>query len=507
MISRFADLRTSLQKIPAWGQFLGVFLAVLAIVLYINITFPIRFMLGDALAYIDLANKFFYNGAFSLLHYSNVLRGYFFPLLLVLPVSIGRIMGIDRLIVFRIISAVCFAFLITIMLPIFFRRVFHLKITALQTLLFSALMIFFWHGHVAYPMSDLPGLALFFMAILVYLVLMDPADRPIWQRLLLAFLLGFLLAGAILTRPSYLFSFGIMILLVLWRLTFDGIPWLGKRIILLWKHAVTAEPVIKQPSIRNLPVLQRAGIALMLLVGSIVVLAPEAMSNWVHWKVISPLPLGEHQKVNLTMFQLYYGLYIQHIDFGAALDASGEGYVPANVMDEQGLLIVQKKDLKLDQSFSLKQYLEVVFQYPLDFATLYFRHLLNGLDLVYPTPYVADVTQNQIPYRFVNYTVLFLAFSALWKRGVNLAKDAEKLVILFLVFLSVLVAVPGAIETRFFLPIDVLVYGCVSYWVISRETDWKAFFSVGHVFAYLSFMILCFMFSASNFSFIPIILN
>src|SRR4029434_1304891 len=55
------------------------------------------------------------------------------------------------------------------------------------------------------------------------------------------------------------------------------------------------------------------------------------------------------------------------------------------------------------------RYLRLVAGRPLLFASIYARHLFNGLDVGYSTPYVTRLLPRSLVFALVNYVVLGLA--------------------------------------------------------------------------------------------------
>ena len=119
--------------------------------------------------------------------------------------------------------------------------------------------------------------------------------------------------------------------------------------------------------------------------------------------------------------------------------------------------------------FSVPYYLKVVAQHPLDFIALYTRHAINGLDVRDGLVYTHKLSPRRNSTALLNFMVLALA---VWiavtirpRPGQATGGDRRPIpdswpMSLAVLALPVAAIVPGAIETRFFLPLHLLAY-CV----------------------------------------------
>jgi hypothetical protein len=111
--------------------------------------------------------------------------------------------------------------------------------------------------------------------------------------------------------------------------------------------------------------------------------------------------------------------------------------------------------------------------------------------------------------RLVNYSLWFLAILAIRKNLRWVREHLEISVLLLSLLLPALITIPWTIETRYFLPVFLLLYGAVSYLVVSGDVRQKFMRGLNwrNVIAYLLFIALCFTFSASLFAKAGILLN
>lgn len=443
------------------------FYIILVINLYLLITYPKKVFFWDAGQYMTLAKTFIVDGHFSLLNYASEVRGYFFPLMLQIPLQFSNLTGLNEVFGFRILSAIAIGICLAILFPKILEELFNFHAKPLQILIFAALVTFFWYGNYAYPLSDFPSLA-FFLTGLTLCLQVFKSKNALWFKGLMIFLAGICLASSTSIRITYLIPFFIILLIFLVRLAFT-------------KFKISNKLVI----------------AIFLIVGSIIVFIPQALSNRIHYKVNTPF-----QVETIFMAQLYGGLDVQRVDCGTSIPNT-----PSLVITEsQGTAILKKYDIGAG-GLTLARYFDIVYHQPFDIATLYVRHLFDGLDIVYPTTYVRDIYANTIIYRLVNYTLWFLAISLLWRRGIRIKQDGETLIVCFIVILPALLSIPSRIEVRYFLPVYILMYGCISFWLFSKREHWKQFLTWRSAIAYICFLAACFTFSSYLFSEIGILLQ
>ena len=119
---------------------------------------------------------------------------------------------------------------------------------------------------------------------------------------------------------------------------------------------------------------------------------------------------------------------------------------------------------------SSSRYLRLVLEHPLAMGASYFRHVFNGLDVKYPTPYVRDLDNKPLVLSLLNYTLLFVALARL------VLPDARRA--LGRIRWSGMVVLAGALvgviatqaESRYYLPLTALVYLLVCFGPATRAS-------------------------------------
>jgi hypothetical protein len=158
-----------------------------------------------------------------------------------------------------------------------------------------------------------------------------------------------------------------------------------------------------------------------------------------------------------------------------------------------------------DQTLTIAQYVKLVLTHPLDFASIYFRHTFNGLDVRYNSVYVKDVYHDSWLLRSINYSIWFLvivfALSIISERG--LPSLSSRLLVPSILALPVLLSIPAVVEVRFFLPVHFMGYAVVAFWVlpcfIEMHPHEKETVLIKYFFWYICFMLLCFVLSADTY--------
>lgn len=431
------------------------------------LNFPLKVFFYDSGGYWIESKMFVVNGHFSLLNYNAFHHGYFFPLLLQVPLQFSTLTGLSEVLGFRIISAIAAAFCLTVIYPKFFEELFGFHAKPIETLVFALLVTFFWYGFFAYPLSDFPALTFFLIGMILCLKVFK-STKALWFKGILTFLAGICLAASTSIRPVYLIPLLLLMLFILMRLALSKFTVGGKALLVS-----------------------------SIIVGSIIIFIPQAMINRIHYQVNSPFP----QMQNVFIGDLYTGLQQQRaLSLGAPELLL---YMP----DNQGIEIFKKNIQGLGENRSLVEYFGLVCRQPFDMAALYVRHLFNGLDILSPTLYFQDLNANQIVYRFVNYTLWFLVIMLIWKRGISIKHDNEKMFFCFILILPALLAIPGHIEIRYFLPIYILMYGAIGFWFFSKRDIWKQSFTLRSMILYICFVLACFTFSSFEFSTVGILLQ
>jgi hypothetical protein len=372
----------------------------------------------DAAEYWELSLKFTQHGHFSLLGYDEPVRGYLGPLL-VLP---GRMLchytGWSMLAGARVLGAGWAALLFGLAIPQLWEQVVGRPLSGGRWLVLLGLTFLFWRDYFNFTLSDMPALTLLLLG-LVALV------RAGWAWAALA---GALLAAAITIRPIYIASAPAWVWLLF---TGRALGW------------------------------AQLGRAIALAAGLVLVLMPQWRINKTHFGQATPLVLGARPgSAPLYLKQLGWGTGFQRYET-SLIPEIPRSLVYADSTGQRALLS------EVGHRFiSYEQYLRFAGSRPLATAGRYLRHLFNGLDVWYPTPYPTQLhPAGQDALRLLNYALLgagtWLAAAGLWHarylQSLRSARLMRLVGVLLALLLPCLLVLPTLVECRFLLPLHLLV--------------------------------------------------
>lgn len=410
----------------------------------------------DSLEYFNCSSYYLPgNGKFSLLNYSNSLRGYLFPLIL-LPLNIvSNIIQTAPIYFTRIFGALCAALLFGYSIPELYYLANKTKLTFLRRFALIILTFFLWRDYFNYCLTDFPAiLCLLFSLILIFK-----------QQSRFSFLFaGIFLASAINLRPLYLIVMPVYFLA-----------------IIIIDRNITQAKLLEW--------------MLIFVLGFGIISLPQFLINIYHFKIYNPFVIANYkQEGNLYLKQLMWG--IQYQKYETSIDSF---YLSPKMffLDKDGFTLIEQHNLKAFNNY--KNYLMLIWQSPGYFIKSYSRHFFNGIDLQYSTPYIKEVFKYNWFLTWINYTSLFLALIMLkFYRKWELNK--KHFIIFIITILPCLVVLPIAIECRFFLPLHLLIYTSICFgW--ANKWQWKLTSGIAKIkffVFYLLFISTCYWLSYNS---------
>ncbi len=166
--------------------------------------------------------------------------------------------------------------------------------------------------------------------------------------------------------------------------------------------------------------------------------------------------------------------------------------------DYTGSKIVSLENLP--NNISLFQFIKLFLKYPLDFIGMYVRSTINYMTPIYSEIYVNDIWKDKSFNILLNAIIWIIAFGTLIFQPKEKVREWFKnfkfSVPIFCFIFPCLMIIPGAPETRFFLPAYFLLYGFVCY-----KINYKELFSLLKKYKYS----LTIMFFAILFTWISVI--
>ena len=407
-----------------WPSWLRVLLVLTLYSLYLPLSgyqpSDLRF---DAGQYWELSLKFWQHGQFSLLHYDEPVRGYLGPLLLQPGRLLCHITGWPALWGAQVLGAGWAALLFGLAIPWAWRLGTGQGLRKGRWLLLVALGFVFWRDYFNFPLSDMPAFTLLLLGLVAL-------GRGGWGWALLA---GALFAGALNIRPIYLAALPGVALLLASRAA--------------WAPRLAA-----------------------LAAGAALVLLPQYLINRQHFGQATPLVLAAPASKR--------PLYLQQLTWGTAFQRVETSLMPEYPRQVLFADLAGQRDLAAAPEPAFNSYgsfFRFTLLHPLAFTARCLRHLFNGLDIRYSTPYLRQLhPPGQEVLRMLNYLTLGLALAkvitGLWRFQLGFACHKTKLAVLLALLLPCASAIPTAMECRFLLPVHLLLLTIVA--AVARPGLW-----------------------------------
>jgi hypothetical protein len=426
---------------------------------------------GDAQYYWESGRNF------SLLNFTGAsFRGYLFSFINFIIIRTSQLIGIDEKVLFLIISAIGFSFLMGILMPKLYTLMFDKEVMLFQIIMLFILISYFWRGYYLYPLSDFLALSLLLISIYFYV---KQSKTQYKTRFLL--LSGFFLGCAANVRPNYHYLADVIIVILV--------------ISMLLK-------VFK----RNLNKATLSMDLILIPVGLLFISIPQIIINLHTFHKVGVFPpdgvQGGAKDQLLTFAQLQLGIGFQKFLPGLYPDWHGINLMLAEKGRPVPTLSATTDYYYIWNNYpinSFHEYFAIVFKHPIDFICIYFRHFFNGLDLKVHSVYYLPHATNGIMFSVFNYTLIFITSVFLYNRVklVLTRKDISIPLIAFLI--PACVHIPGGIECRYFLVFYILFYFILCFCVLGeRKYINLKYYVKKYTFAYLLFVLVCLTMSSAN---------
>lgn len=379
----------------------------------------------DSYLYWQLGHSFEHNGHFSLVAFNpaGYPRGYSLPLLNHFLQVIASAAGIGGVTMVKLFGVLLATTLGVVVAPRLARQLFpNASIGVGRVLALNGLLFLFWRDHFDFPLSDFPSL----LAASVALLGLLRASAP-----------GYVVAGlgfglAANMRPSY-------------------------QPALLGALLVAALLPIRRWDWRL-----RSTSTALVLSGALIAFLPQMVINHHARGSWSPSVPGGKE---ISLLQLSDGMTAQKYE---TYVGSSAGYPQPQVfyLDPATADVLARHHIQSAPVFfgqrppiaSYGQYARIVMHDPAEAAASYMRHIFNGLDVRYPTPYVRNLGNTSILLSLLQYTLMFLLFARLLLPETRRALGRVRWAGVIILASPCLTAIPGPVEPRFFLPLQLLIY-------------------------------------------------
>ncbi|UVL42510.1 hypothetical protein LOY55_10575 [Pseudomonas sp. B21-040] len=419
-----------IKKVTNKNQKIIAFIAATFIFYLAQKSINAKIFLGDAKDYWYLSS---YIWDFS---FPQNLRGYFFPLLLSPAKYLSEIMPQFGYLPLRILQAVAYSYSLCIIFPNLFIKIFGGADTLPRRLIVPSLVAIFFPGLVSYPLSDLPALTLTFIS--VYLLICAKDNKSPYGVFPLVFLAGMVAYGACNTRSIYVFT--------LTALTI-AVP-----LVIFRSNSITT----------------RTFATLTFIAGAATCSTPQVLINMKHFDNPSPFVISKIGDASLFATQLKWGITIQRYE--TLLDEKSETVSGIYYFDPAGETFFKKYGMT-EITATVPWYLDMVLSEPVEFSKIYLKHFINGIDVRDHEVYTTSPSHEKKLRSAISLSVFFLGLfflvRGILERTFEPSKpNAEIIARIFWAFVFIIpvaAIIPGAIETRFFLPLQVLCYGAIAF--------------------------------------------
>lgn len=353
--------------------------------------------------------------SFSLLNFHDPTRGYLAALLQFPALVVRFVTQCSMPTAAKVVGTGWAALLFAFLIPEVWRSFSGRHVSGGRWLLLVLLGFSFWRDYFSFTTTDMPALALLLLALWA----ISRAGVGWWL------VAGLSLAAALNSRPVYLAAVWPVLLLAGWySQQHKGAAWARW---LAWG------------------------------VGMGVALAPQMAINHRYFNSNSPLVLAQvssQQTTPLYLKQLTWGTRVLRYDTNL--------HQRLIYADSAGLAVLRQQGTREYSSYS--QFLRIVLQHPLDYCWRYMRHLFNGLDVWQPAPYpLQEYGAARFWVQLLNYSILGLGLSVLALERPARWLNWPRAWALLALGLPCLLAVPTAIETRFLLPLHLLLLATAAF--------------------------------------------
>lgn len=233
------------------------------------------------------------------------------------------------------------------------------------------------------------------------------------------------------------------------------------------------------------------------MIGITVFSAPQSIINKENYNNSTPMVYTGENPASLYINQLTWGIYMPRYE---TYIGDKENYPEEAIRfeDKAGKIICHTYSIN-----DIDDYLKCFFYYPMEMLGIYFEHLISGITLFYNNVYIPDIHVQK--WVFISNIFIFLVAYLGILSWFERKKDSKELhcrtrdtVLIVLIFLPALISMPGAVETRFFLPIYIYVYIFITMFL-----DYKALYKYlkkewPYAIISISILLLCWFMVASH---------
>ncbi|WP_248279370.1 hypothetical protein [Xanthomonas campestris] len=424
-MTRFDTTSAHAQEVTRNDASALPFIVAAAIFLTVQLISDARDFTGDAGAYWAISSAII-EGTFP-----QTIRGYAYPLLLTPFRLVFDHSEPAGLLFLKIGQSIGYAYAFSILLPNLYRSIFGGKLSTARRLIPSILIASVFPGLISYPLSDAPSLGLMVLALCITV---NSIRSKSFYGLFAAGVICYLTYNI---RTIYLFSFIALAILATTLFAKD--------------------------------IRRRAFALTTFLAGSLVGALPQMAINYTHHATISPLVVTDVRGASLFARQLTWGMVVDRYE--TYIDPNTGQATPTFYANKRGAAVLQNNGgFVANQSFT--KILAMIADHPITFAEIYLRHVASALDARDGEVYTKRPSDEKNPRSVLFLIIVTFGITQLGK-AIFIVSPQKSVSVRMLYTLTLLAPcmaiIPGAIETRFFLPLYCLAYCALAIQEISRR--------------------------------------
>jgi hypothetical protein len=342
-----------------------------------------------------------------------IVRGYVFAAVVWPLHALGDALG-EPILLFRVGTSLVYGYVLSGPIPEFFAAVLGGRLTWLRRTILVISVAAIYPGLILYPLSDLPAVVMLALALAAARASGTSAHPWLWSAAS-----GAAAYAAYNTRTIYMFAVLLIVVLL---------------------------PVFFQ---RQRSASIRCGALAFFCLGAFILALPQMFINHRHHGTYSPVVVTTVRDKSLMASQLFWGMAVQRYETSTRTDAPAASFY---YVDPAGLAL-RSRQVEMSTHPTVGAYLHFAVRHPLAFLGIYGRHLINGLDVRDGAVYSSRLSQKRDGASLGCAFVLFVCMVIIVSRS----RRWSELVVLSPFLIVVAAIVPGAVETRFFVPVYVVL--------------------------------------------------
>lgn len=446
-----------------------------------NLWVNLKLFYHDSQLYWNLSNSFVSNGKFSFENFpaEATFRGYLYSYILHLFTKFDNLLNIP-LIGLKIYNSLIGAMAVysIFLLMKNNNNTMSKNRMIIGSIFSSILLLYFFKDLILYPLTDISAMAMFFYAVYLIKENIDSTksenNKAYYMRL---FISGILIYSAYNIRTIYMFPTILLIIYFFFTI---------KRYKQINKFDFFKTIMVN---------------IIIITIGASIVAFPQSIINKKHNDTYSPKVMTEvlgDGEQNLFLMQLNWGITFSKYETYVGLDEQ-YSWPGVKFRDSTGEKIIE---LEGGYPESISEWFKLVLKYPLDFMGIYTRHLITYITPTYSETYITDLNINKSGIILINMIIFiiagFSAFVNLKTREKDKNCDKKKSLYdniwIWITLLPCLFIIPGAPEVRFFIPLHIMIYVYVCFFVDFKKC--LATFKNNPIFYSFIFLIIIMVWTA-----------